>query len=101
MKIEDSIQAKLPSYANVLLQKGLNLQQDQILVINAPVESSDFVTILTRKAYENGAKQVVVNWRSDDLARLRYLHEKQELFESVPDWRRDFSLYYYRKGAAF
>lgn len=49
MKIEDSIQAKLPSYANVLLQKGLNLQQDQILVINAPVESSDFVTILTRK----------------------------------------------------
>lgn len=101
MKLANSIQEKLPLYANVLLQKGLNIQQDQILVINAPVESSDFITILTKEAYKNGASQVVVNWRSDDLSRLRYLNEKQELFESVPHWRRDFSLYYYHKGAAF
>ncbi|SDX18694.1 aminopeptidase [Acidaminococcus fermentans] len=92
---------QLTAYARVLLQKGLNLQQGQTLVINAPVESHDFVTLLTKEAYTAGAAQVVCNWRSDAMARLRYEHEDQQYFESLPDWRRDFSLYYYHKKAAF
>ena len=63
---------QLTAYARVLLQKGLNLQKGQTLVINAPVESHDFVALLTKEAYTAGAAQVVCNWRSDDLARLRY-----------------------------
>lgn len=101
MNIDAAITNLLPGYANVLLQKGLNLQKNQILVINAPVEASGFVTILTKAAYELGARQVVMNWRSDDLTRLRYQYEGQDEFTAMPDWRRDFSLYYYRKGAAF
>ena len=92
---------QLTAYARVLLQKGLNLQKGQTLVINAPVESHDFVALLTKEAYTAGAAQVVCNWRSDDLARLRYEHEDLQYFESLPDWRRDFSLYYYHKKAAF
>lgn len=88
---------QLTAYARVLLQKRLNLQQGQTLVINAPVESHDFVTLLTKEAYTAGAAQVVCNWRSDAMARLRYEHEDQQYFESLPDWRRDFSLYYYHK----
>lgn len=91
----------LTMYAKVLLQKGLNLQQHQILVINAPVEAHDFVTKVTKEAYEMGAGQVVTNWRSDDLTRLRYEYESLDKFETMPDWSRDFSLHYYRQGAAF
>lgn len=94
-------ETQLRTYAQVLLQKGIHLQKNQILVINGPVESSRFVTILTKEAYEMGASQVVCNWRCDDMARLRYEYEGQEQFEAFPDWRRDFSLTYYRKGAAF
>ncbi|MCI1247311.1 MAG: aminopeptidase [Megasphaera sp.] len=92
---------QLTTYAQVLLTKGIHIQRGQILVVNAPVEASSFVTLLTQSAYACGASQVIVNWRSDDLARLRYEHESIEQFESIPDWRRDFSLYYYHKGAAF
>lgn len=92
---------QLAVYANILLTKGLNLQKDQILVINAPVESSAFVTILTKEAYTCGASQVVCNWRCDDTTRLRYEYESQEQFETFPDWRREFSLSYYRQNAAF
>ena len=56
MHLDSSISSLLPGYARVLLKKGLNLQQGQILVISAPVESNDFVTILTREAYEAGAR---------------------------------------------
>lgn len=92
---------QLAVYANILLTKGLNLQKGQILVINAPVESSAFVTILTKEAYTCGASQVVCNWRCDDTTRLRYEYESQEQFETFPDWRREFSLSYYRQNAAF
>ena len=88
-------------YATVLLKKGINLQENQILVINAPVESHDFVSVLAEKAYESGASQVVLNWRSNTLTRLKYDHEALASFEDFPTWRRDFSLTYYRKGAAF
>ena len=46
MTIEPTIESLLPGYAQVLLKKGINLQKGQILVIAAPVEASDFVTIL-------------------------------------------------------
>ena len=48
-----------------------------------------------------GAAEVVVNWRSDDMTRLRYEYEDLSSFETLPDWRRDFSLHYYHKKAAF
>ena len=38
-------------YATVLLKKGINLQENQILVINAPLESHEFVSVLAEKAY--------------------------------------------------
>lgn len=91
----------LQTYAAILLKKGLNLQKSQILVINGPVESCDFITILTEEAYKSGASQVVINWRCDGTTRLRYEYEALQEFEALPDWRRDFSLYYYHKGAAF
>lgn len=91
----------LHMYAKVLLQKGINIQKDQILVVSAPVDANYFVTILTEEAYLEGAGQVVINWRCDETTRLRYEHESLDKFESVPDWSRDFSLHYYRQGAAF
>ena len=78
-------------------KRGLNLQKEQTLVINAPVEGHDFVTLLTKEAYTMGAAEVVVNWRSDDMTRLRYEYEDLSSFETLPDWRRDFSLHYYHK----
>lgn len=92
---------KLHSYALVLLKKGVNLQKKQILVVSAPVESSQFVAILTETAYHCGASQVIINWHCDDTTRLRYECEALEEFDHVPDWRREFSLHYYHKGAAF
>ena len=63
-------------YATVLLKKGINLQENQILVINAPVESHEFVSVLAEKAYESGASQVVLNWRSNTLTMKSLLLSK-------------------------
>ena len=101
MDIQETLTRQLPLYARVLLQKGICLQKDQILVINAPVEASRFATLLTEEAYKAGAAQVVFNWYCNGTTRLRYEYETQDKFESVPHWRSEFNLDYYRKGAAF
>lgn len=101
MDTQEILAKQLPLYARVLLQKGINLQQGQILVINAPVEASRFATLLAEEAYKGGAGQVVFNWYCNDTIRLRYLYEPLDNFETVPAWRSEFNLYYYRKGAAF
>ena len=40
MDIQETLNRQLPLYARVLVKKGICLQKDQILVINAPVSSS-------------------------------------------------------------
>jgi aminopeptidase len=95
------LEKQIQNYAVILLTKGINLQKNQILVLQAPVEAHRFVTILTKAAYKQGSSQVIISWRSDAVSRLRYEYEALGQFQTLPDWRRDFSLYYYRKGAAF
>lgn len=81
---EQSLQEK---YADLVLQKGVNIQRDQALVINGPIEGADFVRIVAKRAYELGAKNVHVNWADDDLTYLKYKHASDEVIENFPDWK--------------
>ena len=64
-------QETLKKYAYTLLKYGVNLQQDQTLVISVDVENKDFAVIVTEEAYELGAKEVVLNWRCSPIASQR------------------------------
>ena len=45
----------LDKYAELIIKKGVNLQPDQPLIVNAPVTSYELVRQLCKKAYEAGA----------------------------------------------
>ncbi|MGH4120499.1 aminopeptidase [Clostridium sp.] len=91
----------LEKYALLLVKAGINIQKNQILVINAPIECAAFVRIASRIAYIEGARDVVVNWRDELSAKIRFMNAPEEVFEEYPDWQRDFYLSNVRKGAAF
>ncbi len=63
-------QQKLEKYAKLAVEVGVNIQKDQTLVINATLDGQDFVRLVVRKAYEAGAKDVIVNWSDDAVTRL-------------------------------
>ena len=48
----------IKKYAHTLLKYGVNLQEDQTLVISVDVENKDFAVIVTEEAYELGAKRL-------------------------------------------
>jgi aminopeptidase len=82
-----SKQTKLERYADLLIRVGINLQEGQTLVINAPVTEAAFVAQLTEKAYDAGAKNVMVEYSDDKLTRLKMEKAPEEGLKDFPLWK--------------
>ena len=91
----------LKKYAHTLLKYGVNLQQDQTLIISVDVENKDFAVIVTEEAYELGAKEVVLNWRCSPIARQGLLHANESVLEKPANWIPEFYKQYIDDKAAF
>lgn len=94
-------QDTLKKYAHTLLKYGVNLQEDQTLVISVDVENKDFAVIVTEEAYRLGAKEVVLNWRCSPIARQRILHANESVLEKPANWIPEFYKQYIDDKAAF
>lgn len=79
---------KLTAYARLGIETGLRVQEGDIVSIAGPVEAAEFVRETVRIAYENGAKEVLVDWIDDPITRMRFEHEALEQFETFPAWRK-------------
>ena len=97
----DNFNNLLDKYANLCVRVGINIQKDQPLVINAPVEGVEFVRLLAKRAYEAGAKEVYVNWNDGDITRMKFEYAPMEVFENFPKWYADGMEDYAEKGAGF
>ncbi len=76
----------LDNYIDIILSIGLNIQKDQCLVINSPIECSEFVFKVVKKAYEKGAKSVNVEWSDPTLTKLKYQYEDIDNFKTIQDF---------------
>ncbi|SES18413.1 aminopeptidase [Salipaludibacillus aurantiacus] len=96
-----TFEEKLDQYAELAVKVGVNIQQGQTLVINAPLSSADFTRQVAKKAYEAGAKNVHVEWNDEDLTRIRYDMAPMESFKEFPEWKAKGFEDMAEKGAAF
>ncbi|WP_029544226.1 aminopeptidase [Selenomonas sp. AB3002] len=94
-------QELLKKYARLVVRVGVNLQDDQILVINSPLECAEFARLIAAEAFAAGAHDVVVSWGDEELARIRYAGGRKEIFAEFPEWRVRFYQDYAEQGAAF
>jgi aminopeptidase len=76
----------LKNFANLVLQKGVNLQKGQGLEIVCPVEKSLVAEVLTETAYSLGASVVRVRWENEKIERLFYLNATDSRLAEVPKW---------------
>ena len=91
----------LEAYARLVVCIGVNLQHDQILVINSPIECAPFARLLAKEAYKAGAHEVVMSWGDELSARIKYDMAGTAVFSEFPEWRRAFYTDYAEQGAAF
>lgn len=95
------MEEKLREYARLLVRVGLNVEKGQRMVISSPVECAGFARLCAREAYDAGCCEVVMNWTDDAMTRMKYLYAGEEVFDTVPLWRRHFFNDHALEGAAY
>ncbi|MCM3569194.1 aminopeptidase [Neobacillus mesonae] len=96
-----NFQKSLEKYAELAVRVGVNVQKGQILVINAAIDSAEFVRLAVKKAYEAGALNIIVNWSDDAVSKTKYEMAPDEAFHEYPEWRAKEQEDLVKKGAAF
>lgn len=92
----------LENYAELILKRGVGLRAGQILVVEeTSVTAIEFLRILAKKAYELGAKDVVIHFTDQQLTKIRLEHAKMETLSEVPDWWVEARTSYAEKDACF
>ena len=80
---------RIEKYADLLIRSGLNVQKGQNVVISCPVDCAPFARLCAKKAYATGCREVIMRWTDDELAREKYLHADDSVFDEVPRWVSD------------
>lgn len=96
-----TFQQNLNHYAQLAVEVGVNLQPNQILFITASTDAVEFVRIITEKAYDLGARQVIVDFNDDVLSRLRFEKAPADSFSDFPEWKVMERENLAEQGAAF
>lgn len=96
-----TFEQQLSRYAELAVNVGVNIQPNQYLYISASIDASEFVRVITEKAYEAGARQVFVDWADDVVSRLRYEKAPADSFAEFPEWKVMEREQLAEKGAAF
>ncbi len=91
----------LIKYAELAVKKGVNIQKDQMLIINSPIECSEFARLIAEEAYARGASEVVINYNDEKFSRIKYINTSKEILSFTPPFEKDRYDYYVDKKAAF
>ena len=78
---------RIENFARLAVEIGVNVKENEDVLITSPVEAPDLARLMTKAAYEKGARKVSINWVDDALTRLAYKYEDQETLNEVPDWQ--------------
>ena len=92
---QTEFESNLEKYADVLIKVGLNLQPGQHLLIGClpgfgvygvPIELFPLIRLITRKAYQAGARLVDVLWNDDQMRLIRFQEAPRDSFDEFPEW---------------
>jgi aminopeptidase len=96
----NDFETKLIKYAELVVKVGVNIQPGQVLIVHAPIETAELTRLIVAKAYEAGAKYVIVEWDDEDITRIRYEKAPQDSFDYYPGWEADRMERFAEEGGA-
>ncbi len=76
----------LDRYAELIVGFGANVQPDQVVAVEGPLESAPLVHRIARRAYERGARYVDVAYFDAEVKRIRIEAAPDDSLEWVPPW---------------
>lgn len=99
--MNDKHKEYLKKLAAAAVEKGVNIQKGQPLLVRADIEQKDLVREITKRAYEKGASEVLVDWSDGIIDKERMLHAQEVLFDQAPAARVALYEYAAKNNGAF
>lgn len=88
-------------YAKVLLERGVNLQKNQPLLITAPIESYEFIRVLTETACKMGSRDIYFDFEDDYLKKSELEYFDVDDLKNQNFFNKKIYDEYAKKDAAF
>lgn len=79
-------ETRLETYARLIVEKGLNPDPGQEVIITAGLDQPEFVRMVAEACYRRGVARVITDWRDMPLARLDQLWQSEEKLAAVDTW---------------
>lgn len=77
---------KLRAFAKLIATKGVNIQKNQWVIINAELDQPEFIAILVDECYKAGAGEVEVRWDYQPLTKLAVRHKTLKNLSKTENW---------------
>lgn len=87
--------------SNLVIRVGVNVQPQQPVVINCPVELYDLARVLTKEAYAAGASEVFVRHNDEVLTRAKFENCSLETLSNPHQFHAEINNKYSEMGACF
>lgn len=95
------MESKFYKYAYLLLTKGLYIKENQPLVITAPIDSIDFIRVLTKVACELDVRDIYYDWQDEELKHTTLKYFDEENIKNSRFWNKSIHDEYAKRDAAF
>ena len=92
---------KLKTYTELIVKVGINLKQGQPVVITGNAGEIEFIRLLVKAAYENGASKVYLELGDELVKKMKYEYATEEVLGQFPDWEVNKYEGYVKENAAF
>lgn len=96
-----NLEKMFDKYADLVIKCALKIKAGDILVIRSPIEASLLTENLVKKAYEEGAKKVQVDYSDENITKLKYTYESEETLSQVPEFLIEKENYFINKKAKY
>lgn len=93
-----TFEEKLQEYAKLTVTTCGNVTQGEYVLLSCPVHAAHFGRMISQKAFDAGAKDVIMLFYDEEISRIRYLNASLDVFQSVPEWQKLQRNYYAKEG---
>jgi len=81
-----NFEENLLKYAKLLVSKGINVKHGDWVKLTINVDQATLARLITAESYALGAEKVIVKWSDDEISKLHYIHQPQEVLTDIPKY---------------
>lgn len=90
----------LEKYAELIVKVGVNVQKGHTVVLRIAVDQAPLARLITKKAYEAGASEVLLQWSDETIQKEYMLHADETRLAEVPEYKLKEADYWLDKAAS-